>query len=460
MNPPPADWYPDGLQPPGARVERRTPLDTPFHHVALTPGSARTLAVGLRERAAMLRTLPLERILSALDRVCLWRGDDKAYLELIGPILQAIGCRDTLGDAHLLLQMEALRRPHLERWLEASGIRPGWLDGVLDEARTLVFGPRLTLVVSSGNVLGASLPSIIQALLLKSPVLVKTSAGEPAFLPVWAELLAKADPEVASAVAVAHWEGGDVEAEDAVLAEVDALVAYGADATLRALRGRLPAHARFIGYGHRISFSAVGRERLNRASLFEVGRSIARDFFCSEEGCLTPQALYLEEGGELSPERFVEELSRTLGRHAVPYRRELTTAEFAGIHQLRGRMEMASLLGTGPRIWSSDEEPYWTLVLDPDPSLGPKPAKRFIVARSLPDLSQLPQAVASLGPALISCSLDVAEDRKPTLIRALASAGVTRFASTGKAQQPEDALLHDGVNALSALARFVRVETH
>jgi hypothetical protein len=44
------------------------------------------------------------------------------------------------------------------------------------------------------------------------------------------------------------------------------------------------------------------------------------------------------------------------------------------------------------------------------------------------------------------------------IARALAAAGLCRICELGRAQLPGDALHHDGVNAIAALARFVTLE--
>lgn len=456
------DWFPAGLRPPGEPEEGHTPTGAAYRRIALTPSAARDLARGLRERAAAFRRVPLERILAALDQVhAAWSEEGSGALaELANQVEAATG----YAGAHLPLRklFGSMRRPSLERWLEASGIRQVWLDGTLDEAGKLVFGPRLTLVVSSGNIPGAALPSVVQALLLKSPVLVKTSSAEPVLLPAYAAALAEADPEVAQALAVTGWTGGDTRLEAALLPEVDALVAYGSDETLASLRARLPAHARFVGYGHRISFVAWGRECLGRERMPESLHDLALDFcLFDQQGCLSPHAVYVEEGGETSPEEFARMLGEALERmrRQIP-RRPLSAAESSAIHQYRASVEMEAFSREGLRLWSSPEGTAWTVVLDPEPDLRPTPGNRTVVVRPLRDLTELPAVVRPLGPALISCGLTVAEKRRPELVRSLGEAGVTRFTIPGQAQLPEDALLHDGVNALAALARWVAVEPH
>ena len=418
----------------------------------MSPGE---LARGLRRRTDAFRKVPLARITNALDRLHAEWSNDPPVARAVS---RATGYPEEVVSLSLRHLCGSMRRPILEEWLARSGIRPEWLDGVEDEARTRVYGPRLTLVVSSGNVPGAALPSVVQALLLKSPVVVKSSSAEPVLLPAYAAALAEMDAEVAAALAVASWRGGDEQVEPEVFSQIDAAIVYGSDATLRSLRSRLPAHARFIGYGHRISFTVIARECLTHAGLDALAAGLVRDVcLFDQQGCLSPQAVYVEEGGAVGASQLAERVAALLEEPSFP-RRVLDPGENAAIHQYRAACEMEALTRTGLRVLASEAGTAWTVVLDPKPDLEPGPGNRTLVVRPVADLAVLPKIVERLGPSLISCGLAAPEERRPQLTAALGAAGVTRFTTAGDAQLPQDLLFHDGVSPLASLARFVRME--
>jgi hypothetical protein len=57
---------------------------------------------------------------------------------------------------------------------------------------------------------------------------------------------------------VVYWDGGTDALEEAALAEADAVVVYGEDATVRRVRDRLPVTTRLVAYHHRTSVALVG----------------------------------------------------------------------------------------------------------------------------------------------------------------------------------------------------------
>lgn len=452
-----ADWYPPGLRPSGERERVVTPAGAEYSRLRLTPESALSVSRALRGRSAALRQLPVERILGALDRTHLRLRADPGLETASAAAAAATGYASAAIRQSLACLFAGLCGSEMEAWLAGSGITPGALDGIPDDRKRLVFGPELTVVISSGNLPGTALPSVVQALLLKSPVLLKTGSSEPALLPLYASVLAEEDPQVAAGLVVTGWPGGASPVEDVVLREADAVVAYGSDATLRSLRERLAPRARFIGYGHRVSVTAIARESLTEA-FEDLAGGIARDAAVfDQQGCLSPRAVYVESGPGIDLAVLARRVSGRLEELAreMP-RRPLQPDEAAAIHQYRAAAEMRAL--QGGLVLSGSEGTEWTVTVEPGREWREAPPNRTVILREMEDLADLPDVLAPLRPALISCGLAAPESRRATLVRELGAAGFTRITRVGAAQFPADLLHHDGVSALAALARFVSVE--
>lgn len=461
MNAEPAgEYYPVGLEPPGQPVAWEPVSGSSYRRYRLSPKIARDLARGLKTRVAGLRALPERRLLASLGQLHQeWSQPESALREeAVRRLVPVTGYPASVLDTSLRQMFAGMGEGELDGWLRAGGVTPEALDGLCGGVR--VFGPALTVVVASGNIPGAALPSVVQALLLKSACLVKTASREPALLPFYARSLARHDPDLAAALVVTGWEGGQEELETALLAEAEALIAYGSDAALAALRARLPLRARFIPYGHRISFSAIAREWLTRERAVEAAGLAALDLATfDQQGCLSPQAVYLERGGEVSPEAFGELLAAELEAVArkLP-RREVEAAEAAAIHQFRAQVEMRALLDPEVRLWASAGGTRWTVALVPETALEPCCLNRTALLKPLDDLRDLPHHLAEHRPSLISAGIGVGETRLPALAALFGEAGVTRVCRLGRAQQPKSALYHDGVNAIAALTRTVRLD--
>lgn len=460
-----ADWFPPDIEPGPDTEEIRWDgghgAIRGTRHV-LDPAALARIATGLRSRADAFRRVPAGRIRTALAAVHgRWSAPASEERRRAVRILASVtGYPEPVLDESLRDLFAGMDSTAMEGWLHAAGIQPGMLDDT-PGLSTLVFGPALTVVIGAGNIPGAALPSVVQALLLKSPCLVKASSSEPYLIAAYARSLAAEALEVARALAAASWQGGRTDLEDALLPHADALIAYGSDATLESLRARLAVHARFLGYGHRISFAGVGRELLDPRRIEAAAAAAAQDLaLFDQQGCLSPQALFVEAGGALGPEEFGDALALALTEvERELSRRPISSEEAAAIHQYRAAVEMRSFSDESVRLWASPEGTAWTVALERGGPLEPCVLNRVAVLRPIADLSELPARIAPLGPRLMSASLGVGAVRISELAASLGGAGVKRVTVLGQAQRPLSALYHDGISAVAHLARYVTVES-
>src|SRR5262245_28100684 len=158
-------------------------------------------------------------------------------------------------------------------------------------------GPRVVLHVLASNVPALALPAIALGVLAGAVVVVKSGRDDPASAPAFVDALRAEMPELAETVVAAYWSGGTPEAEDAALARADVTVLTGGDAALAALAPR--ARGRLVAHGPRTSVAAVARDALVDPA--RVAAAIASDAVLYEQrGCLSPHAVWVEEGGAAS----------------------------------------------------------------------------------------------------------------------------------------------------------------
>jgi hypothetical protein len=144
------------------------------------------------------------------------------------------------------------------------------------------------LHILAGNVFTAWLPGAITTLLLGADCLLKTSASEQVFAPLWKRSVNLVDPTLGKKIHVVPWK-------DDLLESCDAVVAYGSDDTLEDLRDKTPGNVRFIGYGHKISVAVIFKEAFKEHSIAELLALSRKDIEPFQlQGCLSPQTIYIE----------------------------------------------------------------------------------------------------------------------------------------------------------------------
>lgn len=437
----PLHWLPAGMAPPATAAEVERLAQT------LLTNQARTLA-----------PMPVMRIVAVLD-AAVGRWLDPAYpLRRQAEVLlaEATGYHPAMIRRGLRRFLKQFRREHLLQVLADELPNPLVLDGYMPRSagyRTMALGPGLTTGILAGNVPALSLQPLAMALLTKSAFLGKLAAGEPVWAPLFCQTLAEVDPDLAACVAFAYWPGADADLTRAALAPAGAVIAYGSAQSVQAVRALAPAHVPFLAYGHRISFGLVGQEALRIDRAPATAAKAAWDAaWWDQQGCVSPQLVYVEEGGAVSPAEFAQLVAAALDQLHQRYpRAPLAPGAAAELAQYCGRYEFTP----GAALYGGQD---WAVAYDPDPAFAPTCLNRTVrvaPVRSLLDVSSL---VAPHRPFLQSAGAVVDRDRLPALAESLGRAGVTRLCPLGRMALPLTPWRHDGRPNLTDLLRWVDIE--
>ena len=448
----------------GAEVARWEPLAGGVEVPRLTVAGLEGLAERLLEaRAAYLAELPLERVVTLLDRVAnRWLDPASPYRREAEERLPDItGYSEPAVRKGLASFLSLLRRANLERLIEQELPDPGVLDGFRPQARgggsARAYGPRLTVHVWSGNVPGLPAQSLVNALLVKSACLGKVASEEPLFASLLAESIAEVDQRLADCLAVVWWPGGEEELERAAFSRAEAVIAYGSELAMAAIRRRVPDRARLVEYGHKLSFGAVAREALASGAADETAQRAAYDVAkYDQQGCLSPHLLYVERGAATSPCDFAELLGRALAgwEDAVP-RGRLTLEESASAAGLRQRYELRQAAGEPV---AAIQGGAWAVLYDEDPAFQASCLNRTVFVKPVDDLAALPALLAPVQRWLQTCGLAAPPERMEGLAGELGQLGIDRVCPLGRMADVSPEWRHDGRFNLLELLRWTVLE--
>jgi hypothetical protein len=327
--------------------------------------------------------------------------------------------------------------------------------------RRLWRGPDFLVHIAAGNIPNPALMSLTLGVLTRSAQFMKCASGS-AFLPrLFAHSLYQADAKLGACLEIAEWRGGNAELETALFAEADCVTATGSDETLAAIRARLPTRTRFVGYGHRVSFGFVAGEVL---SGFYAGKIVSRaadDIVAwNQLGCLSPHVIYVQTGGEKSPEQFAELLAKELDRReAHEPRGDLPAESAADIASRRGIYEVrAAHAPETTQHWCSQNSTAWTVVYEADARFQLSCLNRFIYVKPVRDLAEALHSAEMVRGQVSTVGLGVPEHKLEPLAMELAHWGVTRVCPLGWMQNPPLTWRHDGRPVLGDLVTWTDVE--
>jgi hypothetical protein len=317
-------------------------------------------------------------------------------------------------------------------------------------------GPELLVHIMAGNLPNPALLSIVLGLLAHSAQFVKCASGTSLLPRLFAHSLYEPEPKLAACLEIAEWRGGNADLESALFDQADCVTATGSDESLAAIRQRLPAKIRFLGYGHRLSFAYVTSGVLSGLNARKIVARAAEDVVAwNQLGCLSPHVIYVEHGGGLSAEQFAEKLGEELAqREESQPRGELAVEAAAGIASRRSFYELRAAHSDHTRCWCSKSSTAWTVIYEADPRFQVSCLNRFIYVKGVTHLTDLLQNADSIRGSVSTVGLAAPEDKVQGLATELARWGVTRVCPLGQMQNPPLTWRHDGRPSLGDLVTW------
>ncbi len=360
-----------------------------------------------------LRARPLGETVAALEDAALrWSRDET----LAAALPAAAGLSRAMITAVIPIAAAALDAAAMTDLIEDE-----WGRGAA--GRPVPEGPPLIAHVLASNVPALALPAIALACLVGAAVVVKSGRRDTLSAPAFARALADVDPDLAATVVTAYWPGGDVAREDTLLERADVVVLTGGDEAIAALAGR--RRSRVIAHGPRVSVAALGRDGLNDAR--GAATALALDVALHDQrGCLSPHAVYVETGGDVSPRAFAERLAGALDEIARSLPRgEASVEERAAARACAAETE-----------WSPGgivlETAGGTVLYDETTAFRPTSGLRMVRVHPLDDVHAL---ATTLPAGRIECVGLARLDASP-LVAGLRARGVSRLCPVGGMQQP------------------------
>jgi hypothetical protein len=320
-------------------------------------------------------------------------------------------------------------------------------------------GPELLVHLTGGVIPNPALMSIALGLLARSAQFVKCATATSWIPRLFAHSLYEIEPKLGACLELAEWKGGTLPLETELFNHADCVTVTGSDETLLDLRRKLPQRARFLGYGHRVSFAYIAHEVFSGEAA-EPARQAAADVAAwDQSGCLSPHVIYVETGGRTTPEQFAEALAAALDQieKTLP-RGDLEEAQAAAIANRRTFYEMRAASSRETRLWASPESTAWTVVYENDPQFQTSCLNRFIYVKPVSGLDQMLRGVSKVHGQVSTVGLAAPLDKAAAIALELARWGVTRICPLGQMQNPPLSWRHDGRPSLGDLLTWTNWE--
>lgn len=300
--------------------------------------------------------------------------------------------------------------------------------------------PSLVFQVLAGTVPPVAIETIVLALLVRAPLLLKTSSDEPAIARVFLRSLRVEAPDLARHVAVMTWPGGDPELDRAACEEASIVAAYGGDPAVNALMSHCRFPTRFHGYGHRVSFAVIGprSDDLAELALDRVVEDLALDASAYDQrGCMSPHCVFVSRAARWRPEDVAQRLAEhgfpTVARRLPRGRVPIDVA--AAVQQARGVGAF-----TGRAIPTEQA----LVILHDDPAFRPSPGARTLHVVPYDSEEDLLRELEPVAGSISTVGLMYPPTRELEFTARLGRLGALRICRLGRMQRPIWLRDHDG----------------
>lgn len=316
----------------------------------------------LNAQSEWLRRQPVESLIGIIAKVAkVWLSDPKFQM---------------LKDKGLLFLSQWCDESHLSK-IAKEGLRGNILyaDKFLPFADSdkhfLKANPRgLVCHWMAGNVQILGMFALVQCIITKNPSLIKVAAKDGG---VFALLLSafegieyttatghtiKGD-DLVKTIAVVYFSRQAIELGETMSMAAKVRIAWGGKEAVETVAGYPSSiDCGTVVFGPKLSYAVIAREALSsEQEAKKLARKVSVDVSVFDQaGCASPHNLYIEKGGEVSPERFCEILAESFPKTETQIPKPPVSPEqVSAVHSVRGVYDFKG------KVWGSDTM-SWTIL--------------------------------------------------------------------------------------------------
>jgi len=332
------------------------------------------------------------------------------------------------------------------------------------------YEPEVIGHICAGNILGLAAFEMVMDKLVDAATWVKVPTEEPVFGALYAKSIEEVDPLLAHTIAVLPFGSENAFVQEFLFSQSDLVRATGGEHARRSLTELAEKHhVPLAGHWHKFSFIAISREYLSRPAS-EIAELASLDVCAwDQQGCFSPQEIYVESGGTVSPREFAGLLAKEM-EHTT---RALPKGTNSGKMQvLDGYYQYFTkeTMGEPVKLFPSKNHQWLVIYDESNPACEPSPLYRVIRVKPVADIMQLPQKVKPLGSFLQTVGVAIPQDRLLVFADAMGAVGVTNIRTVSgmtlqKAWEPWDGRFplqelfeHDGVHWVSIDTKDIDAE--
>jgi hypothetical protein len=332
------------------------------------------------------------------------------------------------------------------------------------------YDPEVIGHICAGNIMGLAAFEMVMDKLVDAATWIKVPSEEPVFGALYAKSIEEVNPKLAYTIAVLPFDSKDTAVKDFLFSKSDLVRVTGGEQARRDLvkmaeKYKVPV----AGHWHKFSFITIAREFLNEHAR-EIAELVSLDVSAwDQQGCFSPQEIYVEEGGSVSPKEFAKLLAEEMEitSKALPKGSKSGKMQVLDGYYQYFKKEM---MGEPVKIFSSPSN-QWLVIYDgTNTNFEPSPLFRVIKVKPVSDIMDIPRLVKPIGNFLQTVGIAIPNHRLLPFADAIGEVGATNIRTISnmtlqKAWEPWDGRFplhelfeHDNIRWVSISTRDIEKE--
>jgi hypothetical protein len=274
--------------------------------------------------------------------------------------------------------------------------------------------------------------------LLDAATWVKVPTEEPVFGALYARSIEEVDPNLAYSIAVLPFEGGNTEVKEFLFSQSDIVRATGGELARKNLEDLADKHRiPIVGHWHKFSFITISKEFMNEGAS-DIAELVSLDVTVwDQQGCFSPQEIFVEEGGRITALDFAELLATEMDTTAQALPKGAKSGKMQvldGYHQYFKK----EVMGDPVKLFPSPTH-QWLVIYDGmTENVEPSPLFRVIRVKPVRDIMDIPKLVTPLDQFLQTVGVAIPNHRLLAFADAMGAVGATniRTVSSMTMQKP------------------------
>lgn len=259
--------------------------------------------------------------------------------------------------------------------------------------------PQLIGHILPGNVLAASVESFLAEIVLGNFNIIKASSRSPVFPLLVVETLGEMDARLKPYVSLLCWKGGEASLDAALISGVDRLIVYGAKDTIEQVKMTASQRADIDEFGPGFSVGVIDKDSAKKKDLTALAWKAALDTsIYDQRGCLSLQTVFVERGGDFSPEEFAYAFAKALSELESQYPLGELTVREAGVIRARRNKWLIRELMDEEVFQISDRYGRYTVLFEPVLSMDQAVSGRMVTVRPFLNTTELSEFFSGHKP--------------------------------------------------------------